>query len=69
MFCSAYKCMYTIFNKLAVFREDTLPIVRQGMLHDQFVSTLTPRLEIGSGSVSNPVSNTTMNTTCNFCRT
>lgn len=33
--------MYTIVNKLAVFLEDILSIVRQGMLHDQFVSTFT----------------------------
>lgn len=33
--------MYTTFNKLAVFWEDILLIVRQGMLLDQAVSTAT----------------------------
>lgn len=41
MFCFAYKCMYMIFNKLAVFHEDICPIVRHRVLHHQFVSTFT----------------------------
>lgn len=40
-FCFAYKCMYAICNKPALFCEDIFLMVRQGMLHDQFDSTFT----------------------------